>query len=83
MRAVEDVKSQTGMRTKDAIRKLQKDKPGDVGALYRPKSLCALPGSKAAGKAISKAVERARERMALGQPLPLDTLVDLLPTDEN
>ena len=31
VRAVQDVKSETGMRTQDAIRKLQKDKPGTWG----------------------------------------------------
>jgi hypothetical protein len=83
VRAVEDVKSQTGMRTQDAIRKLQKDKPGTWGS-YTVPSLCArYREAKRQEKRFRKAVERARERMALGQPLPLDTLVDLLPTDEN
>jgi hypothetical protein len=83
VRAVQDVKSQTGMRTQDAIRKLQKDKPGTWGR-YTVPNLCArYREAKRGEERFRKAVERARERVALGQPLPLDLLVDLLPTDEN
>ena len=83
VRAVQDVMSQTGMRTQDAIRKLQKDKPGTWGR-YTVPNLCArYREAKRHEERFRKAVERARERVALGRPLPLDALVDLLPTDEN
>jgi hypothetical protein len=83
VRAVQDVKSQPGMRTEDAIRKLQKNKPGTWGR-YTVPNLCArYREAKRHEERYREAVERARERVALGQPLPLDALVDLLPTDEN
>jgi hypothetical protein len=71
------------MRTQEAIRKLQKDKPGTWGR-YTVQNLCTRHReAKRHEERFRKAVERARERVALGQPLPLDALVDLLPTDEN
>jgi hypothetical protein len=81
VRAVQDVKSQTGMGTKDAIRKLQKDKPGtwgrytveNLGASYRE--------AKRHQERFRKLVEEARELRARGQIL--DGLLGLLLTDEN
>jgi hypothetical protein len=81
VRAVQDVKSQTGMRTADAIRKLQKDKPGtwgrytfgNLGTRYRE--------AKRHQEQFRKTVEAARELRARGQTL--GGLLDLLLTDEN
>jgi hypothetical protein len=81
VREVQDVKSQTGMRTEDAIRKLQKDKPGtwgrytvvNLGARYRE--------AKRHQEQFRKLVEKARELRARGQIL--DGLLGLLLTDEN
>jgi hypothetical protein len=81
VRAVQDVKSQTGMRTEDAIRKLQEDKPGtwgrytveNLGARYRE--------AKHHQEQFRKLVEEARELRARGQIL--DGLLGLLLTDEN
>jgi hypothetical protein len=81
VRAVDDVKSQTSMRTEDAIRKLQKDKPGtwgrytfgNLGARYRE--------AKRHQEQFRKLVEAARELRAQGQTL--DGLLGLLLTDEN
>ena len=82
VRAVQRVMSETGMRTQDAVRKLQKDKPETWG-LYTVPNLCArYREAKQHEEQLQKAIERARERVAAGRPLPLDLLVDL-PTDEN
>jgi hypothetical protein len=81
VRAVEDVKSQTGMRTQDAIRKLQKDKSGRWG-LYTVESLGArYREAKRQQEQFRKRVEEARELRARGQKL--DGLLGLLLTDEN
>ena len=83
VRAVEDVKSRTGKRTEDAIAKL-KEEPGGMWGRYTVQNLgTRYREAKRHQEQFRKAVEAARERVALGQPLPLDTLVDLLPTDEN
>ena len=82
VRAVQRVMSETGMRTQDAVRKLQKDKPETWG-LYTVPNLCArYREAKQHEEQLQKAIKRARERVAVGRPLPLDLLVDL-PTDEN
>jgi hypothetical protein len=82
VREVQGVMAQTGMRTQDAIRKLRKDQPGTWGR-YTVPNLCArYREAKPHEERFQKAIERARERVAVGRPLPLDLLVDL-PTDEN
>jgi hypothetical protein len=81
VRAVQDVKSQTGMGIQDAIRKLQNDNPGtwrrytfeNLGARYRE--------AKRDREQFRKLVEAARELRARGQTL--DGLLGLLLTDEN
>jgi hypothetical protein len=81
VRAVQDVKSQTAMRTQDAIRKLKKDKSGmwgrysveNLGARYRE--------AKHRQERFRKLVEKARELRSRGQTL--DGLEGLLLTDEN
>jgi hypothetical protein len=79
--AVEDVKSQTGMRTQDAIRKLQKDKPGTWGR-YTVENLGArYSETKHHQEQFRKLVEEARELRARGQTL--DPLLALSLTDEN
>jgi hypothetical protein len=81
VRAVEDVKSQTGMRTQGAICKLQKDKPGEWGR-YTAASLGArYREAKRHQEQFRKLVEEARELRARGQKL--DGLLALLLTDEN
>jgi hypothetical protein len=82
VRAVEDVKSRTGKRTEDAIAKL-KEEPGGWGRYTVENLGTRYREAKRRGERFRKAVERARDRVALGQPLPLDLLVDLVPTDEN
>jgi predicted Holliday junction resolvase-like endonuclease len=73
VRAVQDVKSQTGMRTQDAIRKLQQDKPWkrftveNLGARYREAKL---------SQRFRKLADRARRQT-------LDELSGLSPTDGN
>jgi hypothetical protein len=81
VRAVQDVKSQTGMRTQDAIRKLQKDKPGMWGR-YTVENLGArYQEAKRHQEQFRKLVEEARELRARGRVL--DGLLGLLLTDEN
>jgi hypothetical protein len=81
VRAVEDVKSRTGKRTKDAIAKLKEESGGtwgrftveNLGARYRE--------AKRHQEQFRKAVEAAREHRARGQTL--GGLLDLLLADEN
>jgi hypothetical protein len=81
VRAVQDVKSQTGMRTLDAIRKLQEDKPRTWGR-YTIQNLGArYKETKRGQERFRRRVEKARRLRALGRkPLGLSSL---LPTDEN
>jgi hypothetical protein len=81
VRAVQDVKSQTGMRTQDAIRKLQKDKPGKWGRYTVPNLGARYREAKRRQEQFRKLVEEARELRARGQTL--DGLLGLLLTDEN
>jgi hypothetical protein len=79
--AVDDMKSQTGMRTQEAIGKLRKDKPGIWGR-YTVENLGARYWeAKRHQKQFRKLVEEACERRARGQKL--DELSALLLTDEN
>jgi hypothetical protein len=81
VRAVQDVKSQTGMSTQDAIRELQKDKLGMWGS-YTVESLGPrYREAKRQREQFRKLVEGARERRARGEVL--DGLLGLLLTDEN
>jgi hypothetical protein len=81
VRAVQDVKSQTGKRTQDAIRKLQKNNPGTWGR-YTVENLGARYGeAKRHQEQFRKLVEEARELRARGQML--DGLLGLLLTEEN
>src|SRR5262249_17649764 len=76
VRAVQDVKSQTGMRTQDAIRKLQEDKPKTWGR-YTIQNLGArYKEAKRGQERFRKRVEAARELRARGQIL--DPLLALL-----
>ena len=79
--AVEDVKSQTGMRTQDAIRKLQKDKPGTWGRHTVENLSARYWEAKHHQEQFRKLVEEARELRARGQTL--DPLLALSLTDEN
>src|SRR6476620_508502 len=59
VRAVQRVMSETGMRTQDAVRKLQKDKPETWG-LYTVPNLCArYREAKQHEEQLQKAIERA------------------------
>jgi hypothetical protein len=86
LRAVQDVKSQKGMRarrvsTQDAIRKLQQDKSGMWGG-YTVENLSArYQEAKRRQERFRKLVEEARELRTRGQTL--DGLLGLLLTDEN
>jgi hypothetical protein len=81
VRAVQDVKAQTGIRTQDAIRKLQKDKPKTWGR-YTVQNLGArYKETKRGQERFRRRVEKARRLRALGRkPFGLSSL---LPTDEN
>jgi hypothetical protein len=81
VRAVQDVKSQTGMGTQDAIRKLQEDKPRTWGR-YTIQNLGArYKEAKRGQERFRRRVEKARRLRALGRkPFGLSSL---LPTDEN
>ena len=80
VRAVQDVKSRTGMRTQDAIRKLQKDKPGTWGRHTVENLSARYWEAKHHQKPFRKLVEEARELRARGQIL--DGLLGLLLTDD-
>jgi hypothetical protein len=81
VRAVQDVKSQTGMGTQDAIRKLRTDKLGMWGR-YTVESLGPrYREAKRQQERFRKFVEGARERRARGEVL--DGLLGLLLNDEN
>jgi hypothetical protein len=81
VRAVQDVKSKTGMSTQDAIRKLQTDKPKTWGR-YTIQNLGArYKETKRGQERFRRRVEEARRLRALGRkPFGLSSL---LPTDEN
>src|SRR5262249_38974588 len=82
VRAVQDVmKSQTGMRTQDAIRKLREDKPKTWGR-YTIENLGArYKETKRGQERFRRRVEKAQRLRALGRkPFGLSSL---LPTDEN
>jgi hypothetical protein len=81
VRAVQDVKSQTGMRTQDAIRTLQKDNPRTWGRHTVPNLGARYQEAKHRQEQFRKLVEEARELRARGQTL--DGLLGLLLTDEN
>ena len=80
VRTIQDVKSQTGMRTQDAIRKLQKDKPGTWGRHTVENLSARYWEAKHHQKPFRKLVEEARELRARGQIL--DGLLGLLLTDD-
>src|SRR5262249_14716737 len=75
VRAVQDVKSQTGMRTEDAIRKLQEDKRG-MWRRYTVENLGARYPEAKLNQRFRKLADRARRQT-------LDELSGLLPTDGN
>jgi hypothetical protein len=82
VRAVQDVMSQTGIRTQDdAIRRLQKDKPGTWGRYTVPNLGARYREAKRHQEKFRKLVEEARGLRARGQKL--DGLLALLLTDEN
>src|SRR5262249_2866023 len=79
VRAVQDVKSQTGMRTQDAIRKLQKDKPKTWGR-YTIQNLGArYKETKRGQERFRRRFEKARRLRALGRKLY--GLTSLMPTE--
>jgi hypothetical protein len=81
VRAVQDVKSQTGMRTQDAISKLHDDNPKTWGR-YTIQNLGArYKDAKRGQERFRRRLEKARRLRALGRrPFGLSSL---LPTDEN
>ena len=81
VRAVQDVKSKTSMRTQGAIRKLHEDNPKTWGR-YTIQNLGArYKETKRGQERFRRRVEKARRLRALGRkPLGLSSL---LPTDEN
>jgi hypothetical protein len=81
VRAVEDVKSQTGKGTEDAIAELKKE-PGGMWGRYTVQNLGArYREAKPGHERLRKLVEKAREPRSRG--VILDGLLGLLLTDEN
>ena len=81
VRAVEDVKSRTGKRTKDAIAKLKEESGGTWGRYTVENLGTRYREAKRHQEQFRKAVEAARELRARGETL--GGLLDLLLADEN